>query len=187
MSSKPVISHAEKIAAAKRKATEMKAAAEAKKAAREQQEMEQGGGASAAATETMATDSTAAFRFQPGEHTLILIDWDDTLFPTSAWKDRVHDGATDQLKKHKVEALSATIVEFVRTLQQHGDVKIVTHGTSGWFELSSKVLSPEAKSLLDSLDHRYRDSKGGKYTKKKPRGLKYTTNIGVEVDDWGEW
>lgn len=189
MSSKPVLSHADKIAAAKRKAAEMKAAAEAKKAAREQQEREQGGGASSTATaeSAAAADSSAAFRFQPGEHTLILIDWDDTLFPTSAWKDRVHDGATDQLSSRKVEALSATIVEFVSTLQRHGEVKIVTHGTSGWFELSSKVLAPEAKALLDSLDHRYRDSKGGKYTKKKPHGVKYTTNIGVEVDDWGEW
>ena len=184
MSSKPVLSHAEKIAAAKQKAAEMKAAAEAKKRAREQAQQEQG--ASTAPAEE-AVDATAAFRFQPGEHTLILVDWDDTLFPTSAWKDRVHDGATDQLKKHKVEALSATIVEFVRTLQRHGEVKIVTHGTSGWFELSSKVLSPEAKALLDGLDHRYRDSKGGKYMKKKPHGLKYTTSIGVEVNDYGEW
>ena len=49
------------------------------------------------------------------------------------------------------------------------------------------MLLPEAKALLDGLDHRYRDSHGGKYMTKKPSGQKYTCDIGVQVDNYGEW
>ena len=66
-------------------------------------------------------------------------------------------------------------------------MKIVTHGTKSWYEHSSQVLLPEAKALLDSLDHRYRDSHGDKYMRKKPSGEKYTTDIGVQVDNYAEW
>ena len=63
----------------------------------------------------------------------------------------------------------------------------MTHGTKGWFQTSSAVLLPETRALLNGLDHRYRDSHGDKYMRKKPSGEKYTTDIGVQVDNYGEW
>ena len=110
-----------------------------------------------------------------------------TLFPTSAWKDRIHEGARQPLRASKVKALSEAIATLVRTLQQCAEVKIVTHGTKGWFQTSSAVLLPETRALLNGLDHRYRDSHGDKYMRKKPSGEKYTTDIGVQVDNYGEW
>ena len=167
--------HEEKIRAAKRKAAEMKAAAEARRAARE---AAGGGGAEASAADE---------RFSLGEENLTLIDWDDTMFPTSAWKGRVQEGAAHPPRASKIQVLSEAIGELIRTLKQFGGVKIVTHGTKGWFEQSSSLLLPETKSLLDSLDHRYRDSLGGKYMQKKPAGEKYATEIGVLVDTRGQW
>lgn len=172
------LTHEEKIKEARRKAEEMKAKAAAKRAAK-------------AACATSAPPCEASNQqdeaFVLGDHNLILIDWDDTLFPTSAWKDRIQEGHAQPPRASKVQALSESIVEFVRKLKQYGDVKLVTHGTKGWYDRSSQVLLPEAKALLDSLDHRYRDSCGGKYMRKRPAGERYTTNIGVEVDHHGEW
>jgi len=91
------------------------------------------------------------------------VDWDDTLFPTSSWKKRLEPDAAQPLRESKVASLSAAICKFVRKLQRFGDVKIVTHGTRGWYEKSSAVLLPEARTLLNSLPARYRDSHGTKY------------------------
>ena len=164
---------------AKRRAAEMKAAAAAKKAAKA---AATAGGAAAPPTE--AVDEL----FLAGEHNLVLIDWDDTLFPTSAWKDRIKEGAAHPPRPSKVAALSESIGTFIRTLQQSADVKIVTHGTRSWFDHSSSVLSSDTQKLLNSLPHRYRDSTvngghGEKYMKKLPHGQKYTTDIGVQVDN----
>jgi hypothetical protein len=153
----------------------MKAKAAAKKAAKE-----------AAASGAAPVDSTHE-KFILGEHNLILIDWDDTLFPTSAWKERIQENAAHPPRASKVQALSESILSFIKTLMQYGNVKLVTHGTKSWYEHSSRVLSPETKTLLDGLDHRYRDSHGQKYMRKKPAGEKYTTDIGVQVDNYGEW
>lgn len=170
--------HAEKIAAARRKAEEMKAAAAAKRLAHAKRRQE--GDAAA-----IADDSKHEI-FVPGEHSVVLIDWDDTLFPTSAWKDRVREGASPPSER-KVQLLSQAISGFIRTLQQSGEVKIVTHACKGWYEKSSAVLLPETKALLDSLPARYRDSYGSKYMKPKPAGHKYMTTIGSEVDNYAEW
>ena len=174
-----MLSHTEKIAAAKRKAEEMKVKAAAKRAAKEASD-------AAGASTAMEADIKDE-RFIPGEHNLILVDWDDTLFPTSSWKKRLDPDGTQPLRESKVASLSEAICNFVRTLQRFGDVKIVTHGTRGWYEKSSAVLLPEARALLDSLPARYRDSHGQKYMKSKPAGHKYMTDIGSEVDNYGAW
>ena len=168
----------EKVQDAKRRAEEMKAKLAAKRAAKE---------ASGAAAPPEPTVDPKEEKFSLGEHNLVLIDWDDTLFPTSSWKDRVHDGATHPPRPAKVQALSEAISAFIVQLQQFAEVKLVTHGTKGWYESSSKVLAPATKALLDKLDHRYRDSHGQKYMRKKPAGERYTTDIGVQVDSYGEW
>jgi len=167
----------EKVAEAKRKAAEMKAKAAAKKAAKAE---------AAAAAPPPPAEPPADDLFLLGDHNVILVDWDDTLFPTSAWKDRIREGSTQPPRASKVQALSEAISGFVRELQKAGDVKIVTHGTSKWYAHSSSILLPETRALLDALPHRYRDSGDGKYMHKKPGG-KYITDIGVQVDDYGEW
>eukprot|EP00966_Prymnesium_polylepis_P235945 5456725-Prymnesium_polylepis.1 len=83
---------------AKRKAQEMKAKAEAKKAAKAAEAA--GAGATAAAVAAPPVDE----KFLLGSHSLVLIDWDDTLFPTSAWKDRVQEGAAHPPRASKIQA-----------------------------------------------------------------------------------
>ena len=116
---------------------------------------------------------------------MVLVDWDDTLFPTSAWKNRLDGEAAHPLRESKVAELSTAITTLITTLQKFGDVKIVTHGVKGWYEKSSQALAPGAKAVLDALPARYRDSYGQKYMHKKAG--KYTTVIGTECDNYGEW
>lgn len=160
----PPLTHAQKVAEAKRKGAEMMAKAKAKREAKAAEKEAAGAGAVEA--------PSANELFLAGEHNLILIDWDDTLFPTSVWKNRIAPDAAQPLRASKVAALSEAISEFIKTLQKFGDVKIVTHGCKGWFEKSSAVLLPETRALLGSLPARYRDSFGQKYMVKKPSGLK---------------
>ena len=86
-----------------------------------------------------------------------------------------------------MQALCESISGLITTLQKRGEVKIVTHGTKSWYEHSSSILNQETKALLDKLDHRYRDSHGDKYMRQRPAGEKYTCEIGVQVDNYGEW
>ena len=165
-----------KIEAAKRKAQEMKAAAAAKRAAKEAQ---------VAAAGAPPPAQTSAALFDVGERNVVLVDWDDTLFPTSAWKNRLDGDAAHPLRESKVAELSTAITTLITTLQKFGDVKIVTHGVKGWYEKSSQALAPGAKAVLDALPARYRDSYGQKYMHKKAG--KYTTVIGTECDNYGEW
>ena len=155
--------------------------------------------------------------FLPGEHSVILIDWDDTLFPTSVWKGRIGPDAERPLRASKVATISAAIRDFVRTLQAHGEVKIVTHGTRGWFEKSSAVLTTETRELLGSLPARYAEiisprsylgvvnvvsrrgsTYGGAHLSRRYRdsfgakymtkkGAPYITDIGSKVDNYAEW
>ena len=166
---------------ARKKAEEMKAKAAAKRAAKEAAAAQEG--AAAAPAKPHADNE----KFVLGDHNLILIDWDDTLFPTSAWKDRIKEGSTHPPRPSKVQALCESISGLITTLQKRGEVKIVTHGTKSWYEHSSSILNQETKALLDKLDHRYRDSHGDKYMRKRPAGEKYTCEIGVQVDNYGEW
>jgi hypothetical protein len=62
----------EKVAEAKRKAAEMKAKAAAKKAAKAE---------AAAAAPPPPAEPPADDLFLLGDHNVILVDWDDTLFP----------------------------------------------------------------------------------------------------------
>jgi len=172
------MTQAEKQELAKRKLAEMKAAAEAKRAAK---------AAAGVVPAPAAANRTDDEVFILGDHRVILVDWDDTMFPTSEWGRRCDPNSTRPLRSSKVAALSEAISAFITALQRIGDVKIVTHATKGWFEMSSAALLPETRQLLDALPKRYRDSYGAKYTTKKPSGQKYTTTIGSEVKDYGEW
>jgi hypothetical protein len=176
----PKMSMEEKIKEAKRKAEEMKAKMLAKKAAKEE------AAASGQVSKPVVHD-TSNDNFIPGEHNVILIDWDDTLFPTSAWKGRIGDGVEHPLRASKVEALSEAISGFITELQKFGEVKIVTHACKSWFDKSAHVLQPATRALLENLPARYRDSYGQKYMHSKPKGEKYQTDIGSQVDNYAEW
>lgn len=89
-------------------------------------------------------------------NTILLWDWDDTLFPNS-W---LNSGGyqVDHNLAHvpasvlrQLEALDAVVVEVLQSSTKTGRVVIVTNAETGWVELSSKKFLPRTSRCLQTL------------------------------------
>ena len=85
--------------------------------------------------------------------TLIILDWDDTLFPTS-WlvKNNLNINDINVRVKYKpyFDKLDKIIYNFIRKLSKYGKVIIVTNAMPVWVKMSSNVL-PNTKRLLEHI------------------------------------
>ena len=81
--------------------------------------------------------------------TLILFDWDDTLFPTTAM---VHNKPRDRTlcEEHNINLCFAVshLLNLTRTL---GRVMIVTNARAAWVDHTSRTLIPEMAALLAGI------------------------------------
>jgi len=87
--------------------------------------------------------------------TLIIFDWDDTLFPTT-WAQGL--GLLKDLTSIPTEEARQTLAEIsesvsalLRQAQMHGLVIIVTNGVEGWVELTCRRFMPSCRSLFDTI------------------------------------
>jgi hypothetical protein len=87
--------------------------------------------------------------------TLIIFDWDDTLFPTS-WLAQnmlldadVHPSFEQQTQMERVADCARLILQ---TAVQIGKVVIVTNAQEGWIEMSCTKFMPSLASLLETVD-----------------------------------
>eukprot|EP00913_Durusdinium_trenchii_P008505 g7986.t1 len=113
---------------------------------------------------------TSSVSFQPlpaasPSSTLILLDWDDTLFPTTwleskkafknaskAWQDEqpeVHLSAEDL---GALEEMDETARALVQTAAELGEVCCVTLAQRPWQEVSMKVFMPKLHEVWKELD-----------------------------------
>jgi len=85
------------------------------------------------------------------ENTLIILDWDDTMFPTS-WvtSNKINVNNTNDIENYKL-----TFVELDQILYQLlikclslGKVIIITNASYGWIDISSNLL-PNTRLLLE--------------------------------------
>lgn len=87
----------------------------------------------------------------PTTGTLIIIDWDDTLFPTSWIKNNNID-----IKKKSVQneyiiffsKLDMLLYKFLKTLSNNGKVVIVTNASRKWIDITSCMV-PNTQNLFD--------------------------------------
>lgn len=82
---------------------------------------------------------------------LVIFDWDDTLFPTSAFMPRCQDDLYRIRKKHKeiFEKLDDTVVDLMSSaIAEHNHVAIVTNARLTWVYYSSLLLLPKTAELL---------------------------------------
>jgi hypothetical protein len=87
---------------------------------------------------------------------LLIVDWDDTIFPTTfmaqmgiahnARPSDVPTVARDALRKYAYR-----VKETFKLLESHGRVVIVTNARAGWIELSCAHFLPEIESLVRSF------------------------------------
>lgn len=87
------------------------------------------------------------------EHkTLIIFDWDDTLFPTS-WLVQNNINISDELARNKYIILFTRLDTLLNQLliiaMKHGKVIIVTNAVNKWIETSLNML-PNTKKLIQS-------------------------------------
>mmetsp|Transcript_9585 Transcript_9585/g.25628 ORF Transcript_9585/g.25628 Transcript_9585/m.25628 type:complete len:267 (+) Transcript_9585:94-894(+) len=83
-----------------------------------------------------------------------VLDWDDTLFPTSCLNALGVDfrGAHPPAAEiaQQLNALQTLVVAFLETATKFGAVMIVTNGERGWVEHSSSIFLPKVYAFLVS-------------------------------------
>jgi len=105
------------------------------------------------------------------KNTLIILDWDDTLFPTT-WtiKKKINLNNKDDVNKYIVffSKLDLLLCELFKEIINHGHVVIVTNAMIKWINISLKIL-PNTKNLIDKNVKVY--SAREKYQNKNPNNI----------------
>ena len=87
--------------------------------------------------------------------TLIILDWDDTLFPTS-WVVKNKINLRDARVKSKLSFLFGTLDKILKRLLtmllSHGDVIIITNAMPEWVDTSLTVLPMTEKIMREHID-----------------------------------
>jgi len=98
-------------------------------------------------------------------NTLIILDWDDTLFPTS-WVNKHNIDIINMDKTIYVkffEKIDVSLSKLFRTLNKLGDVLIVTNALLNWINISSKIL-PVTNEIFKNNQHMKFVSARGEYS-----------------------
>jgi hypothetical protein len=88
------------------------------------------------------------------DNTIIIIDWDDTLYPTS-WIMNNNIDLTDPKSRYRhvghFKELDKHLESTLKHMKKLGDVIIITNAMPEWVELSLSVL-PKTKECMSSID-----------------------------------
>lgn len=87
-------------------------------------------------------------------NSIIIFDWDDTLFPTTFLISKGVLNSFLQLtkiEKRKISKLENLILELLTLSVEKGDVYIITNADKGWVEYSSKLFYPSISDILDKI------------------------------------
>jgi len=88
------------------------------------------------------------------DSTLIILDWDDTLFPTS-WTVGLNIDLINPLMRKKYiqnfHELDIRLTSLLTGLNNYGTIVIITNAMPEWIELSSSVL-PQTMKILQHIE-----------------------------------
>eukprot|EP00443_Scrippsiella_acuminata_P010751 CAMPEP_0115216686 /NCGR_PEP_ID=MMETSP0270-20121206/25467_1 /TAXON_ID=71861 /ORGANISM="Scrippsiella trochoidea, Strain CCMP3099" /LENGTH=275 /DNA_ID=CAMNT_0002630533 /DNA_START=65 /DNA_END=892 /DNA_ORIENTATION=+ len=89
------------------------------------------------------------------EETLLILDWDDTLFPT-AWIEAqglslAEDSVPSEAQAEQLEEMAERASLTVQVAKSHGTVVIVTNAEHGWIELSCQKFMPTLVPVLEDI------------------------------------
>ena len=102
----------------------------------------------------MNNDNTNNIVINGKINTLIILDWDDTLFPTT-WIMKKNVNLNDAKIRQKIinssllTELDNILYLFLKKLQEYGKIIIVTNALPIWVKISSSILPKTAKLLKD--------------------------------------
>lgn len=100
--------------------------------------------------------STAARRAAVSEGTLIVLDWDDTLLP-STWLQQqglqitAGSALPSEEQKAELSRVARCVIKTLRRAKRLGHVIVVTNAEKGWVELSCRKFLPEVAPLLEGV------------------------------------
>lgn len=103
-------------------------------------------------------DDSASDCYSDSAHeveTLMIFDWDDTLFPTTWTRqhDMFEEGVTlSNEQKAQLEQMAERARLTLQMAMQIGKVVIVTNAEQGWIEMSCKTFMPSLVSLMKTVD-----------------------------------
>jgi hypothetical protein len=116
-----------------------------------------------ATSQTASSENCQGLPATPSKLTVLFLDWDDTLFPTSHIEQHcpalwqvLCDGSSDACAEHTAileECMQATAA-LLRLAASMTHVCVVTMGCTGWVETCCRIVMPELLSLLVQLDIR---------------------------------
>lgn len=81
---------------------------------------------------------------------LVVLDWDDTLFPTSHLNpvdENLYDFLLEKYSKYLTE-IENQAIELLENCSKHCKVVIITNAKKGWVEFSSKRFMPRLHNIL---------------------------------------
>jgi len=88
------------------------------------------------------------------QNTLIILDWDDTLFPTSwASKNKIDLMTTASRDRYIIQfqELDRTLSSFLKNISNYGRIVIITNAMADWVTISSFVI-PNTYDILKTID-----------------------------------
>ena len=91
-------------------------------------------------------------------NSLIIFDWDDTLFPTSFLarngyfsEQNIYSTEKDEKFLKKIEKLEQSVIDLINISLTKGEVYIITNAVVGWVEYTSKQFYPNFYKILDKI------------------------------------
>ncbi|CAD7923359.1 unnamed protein product [Amoebophrya sp. A120] len=109
------------------------------------------GGSSSVASNSPSHGATTATSI---ENTLIVFDWDDTFFPTSALeRSRLLRIPAQKMRPQLVQQLNylaQMVVETLTLAEQYGKVVIITNSAPGWIDTSCQAFMPVMHAKIRS-------------------------------------
>jgi hypothetical protein len=81
----------------------------------------------------------------------LIVDWDDTLFPSTWLKANLHKDVATLRSHPAVKAHYRKVVEFLSTATRYGHVFIVTAAKSGFVQKSCGILFPDLFTKIQEL------------------------------------
>ncbi len=91
---------------------------------------------------------------EKSHNSIIIFDWDDTLFPTSSLtKNGIYidyNNLTEK-EKEKISNLEELVLNVLTLSIEKGDTFIITNAGKGWVEFSSMKYYPKIKNVLEKI------------------------------------
>jgi hypothetical protein len=109
---------------------------------------------SVACSQSLAAEGTSV-DVADAEETLLIFDWDDTVFPSSWLQSQglnldTSSGA-NVLQREQFSKVAETAAEMLHIAKQLGTVVLVTNAERGWIELSCQTFMPKLYPSLESI------------------------------------